>query len=89
MLLILCVLCDYFRKLMPNRRIVGGYYRISRPRDWTASFHQFPIPRKSGVELAQFPVTSRSGGIWNMHLQSYHPCRNSSLNATGKHSHLC
>ena len=41
-LLILCVLCDYFK--MTNRCIVGGCYRTSRPRDRsnrTASFHQF------------------------------------------------
>ena len=31
---------------MPNRFIVGGCYRTSRPRERTASFQQFPIPRR-------------------------------------------
>ena len=54
------------------------------------------------LELAQFSQTARDGGgrgptkqtsehpsaCYLLHLQSYHPHRNSSLNVTGKINHL-
>ena len=66
---------------MPNRCIVGGCYRTSRPRDRTASFHQFPIPsRKSTVGVNGY--SSWEGGRPRVRTASFHQFPISSRKST-------